>query len=152
MDFSALAGQRLLSLRLKSVGTHPAWVDSTAPQIATYAANLELAGDTRCVQVRPCEVPVPDKYPALGIELCDWSDAPGVQRCGQAKYAVATPEELQHLLPAAIEDVRLWDPMGEGTVSGIDLLLSTGATLTLRHVFPPMMLGLDVHAGVRHEP
>ena len=26
------------------------------------------------------------------------------------------------------------------------LVLSTGATLTLRHVFPPMMLGVDVHA------
>jgi hypothetical protein len=152
MEFSALAGQRLLSLRLMNVGTHPAWVDRFTPQIATYAANLELAGDTRCVQVRPCEVPVPEKYPALGIELCDWPELPEVQRWDGREYAVATPKELERLFPAKIEDIRLWDSMGEGMPSAVDLVLSSGTTLTLRHVFPPMMLGLDVHEGVRHEP
>lgn len=151
MEFSALAGQRLLSLRLMSVGTHPAWVDNSTPQIATYAANLELAG-AGCVQVRPCEVSMPGKYPALGIELCDWSGAPGIQRWEGGEYAVATPEAIQRLLPATIQDVRLWDSMGEGPVSALDVILSTGATLTLRHVFPPMMLGVDVHIGRRHEP
>lgn len=152
MEFTALTGLRLLSLRLRSVGTHPAWVDSSTPQIATYAANLELAGETRCVQVRPCEVPIPDKYPALGIELLDWPELPGIQRWEGEEYPVATPEELQQLLPATIQDVRPWDSMGEGPVSALDLVLSTGATLTLRHVFPPMMLGVDVHIGGRHEP
>jgi hypothetical protein len=151
MEFSVLTGERLLSLRLMSVGTHPAWVDSSTPQIATYAANLELAGEARCVQVCPCEVEMPGKYPALGIELRDWPAAPGIQRWDGGEYAVATPEELQQLLPATIEDVRLWDSMGDGPVSALDLVLSSGATLTLRHVFPPMMLGLDVHIGGRHE-
>jgi hypothetical protein len=152
MEFSALAGQRLLSLRLMRVGTHPAWVDNSTPQIATYAANLELAGDTCCVQVCPCEVEIPGEYPALGIELRNWPGLPGIQRWNGGEYAVATPDELQQLLPAEIEEVRLWDSMGDGTVSALDLVLSTGATLTLRHVFPPMMLGLDVHAGRRREP
>lgn len=152
MYFSELAGQRLLSLRLMSVGTHPAWVDSSTPQIATYAANLELAGETHCVQVRPCEVSIPSEYPALGIELCDWPEPPGIQSWDGREYAVATPKEIQQLLPATIQDVRLWDSIGEGPVSALDLVLSTGATLTLRHVFPPMMLGVDVHIGGRHEP
>src|SRR5690606_23616826 len=66
MKFESLTGKKLLSIRLLSVGTHPAWVDSSSPQIATYAANLELA-DSTCVQVCPCEVPIAGKYPALGI-------------------------------------------------------------------------------------
>ena len=94
MEFSVLTGERLLSLRLMSVGTHPAWVDSSTPQIATYAANLELAGEARCVQVCPCEVEMPGKYPALGIELRDWPAAPGIQRWDGGEYAVATPEKL----------------------------------------------------------
>lgn len=147
MEFSVLAGKRLLSLRLMSVGTHPAWVDSSTPQIATYAANLELAGKTRCVQVCPCEVEIPGRYPALGIELREWPEAPGIQRWDGGECVVVTPEELQQLLPATIEDIRLWDSMGEGPLSALDLVLSSGATLTLRHVFPPMMLGLDVHIG-----
>jgi hypothetical protein len=124
-------------------------VDSSTPQIATYAANLELAGATRCVQVRPCEVPIPSEYPALGIELCDWPEPAEIQRWG-GEYTVATPKEIQQLLPATIQDVLLWDSMGEGPVSALDLVLSIGATLTLRHVFPPMMLGVDVHIGGRH--
>ena len=141
----------MLSLRLMSVGTHSAWVDNATPQIATYAANLELEGDGRCVQVRPCEVSLPGKYPALGIELRDWPESPGIQRWDGGEFAVPTPEALQQLLPATIQDVRLWDSMGEGPVSAVDLVLSSGATLTLRHVFPPMMLGVDVHIGGRHE-
>jgi hypothetical protein len=148
MEFTALTGQRLLSFRLKSVGTHPAWVDASTPEIATYAANLELAEPARCLQVRPCEVPIPDKYPALGIELCCWSGAPEVQRWNDKEWAVSTPEQLSKLLPAEIKSVRPWDSMGEGVISALDLVLSTGATLTLRHVFPPMMLGVDVHARV----
>lgn len=151
MEFSALAGQRLLSLRLMSVGTHPAWVDSSTPQIATYAANLEFTGEVGCIQVCPCEVAIPGKYPALGIELRDWPEQLEIQRWDGGEYGVATPEVLQHLLPATIQEVRPWDSMGEGPVSALDLVLSTGATVTLRHVFPPMMLGVDVHIGGRNE-
>lgn len=151
MEFSALAGHRLNSLRLLSVGTHPAWVDQTSPQISTHAVNLELSENTLCVQVRPCEVPIPNAYPALGIESCDWPESPGVQRWGDQECAVETPKELDQLLPANIEAVRVWDSMGEGVPSALDLVLSTGATVTLRHCFPPMMLGVDVHIVRRHE-
>jgi len=150
MEFGALTGKRLLSLRLMSVGTHQAWVDSSTPQIATYAANLELA-ESRCVQLRPCEVPMPEKYPALGIEMDDWPDAPGIQRWGKEEIIVETPKEIQQFLPAIIQSVKPWDSMGEGPISALDVILSTGVTLTLRHVFPPMMLGVDVHIGGRRE-
>jgi len=151
MEFSALTGLRLQSLRLLSVGTHPAWADDTSPQIATYAANLEFSEPDSCVQVRPCEVPIPNKFPALAIELTDWPESPGAQRWNEEEYAVATPIELEHLLPAAIEEVRQWDSIGDGRASAVDLVLSTGVTVTLRHVFPPMMLGVDVHEGRCHE-
>lgn len=150
MEFSALAGHRLDSLRLLSVGTHPAWVDHTSAQIATYAANLELFENGPCLQVRPCEVPIPNAYPTLGIELCDRSGSMAVQRWNEKECAVETPKELAHFLPADIERVGQWDSMGEGVTSALDLVLSTGATITLRHVFAPMMLGVDLHTG-RHE-
>lgn len=147
MEFTDLVGRELLALNLLNTGTHPAWVDCSTPQIATYAANLELA-ESVSVQVRPCEVPIPNQhqYPALGIEMIDWSEPPGIQRWpGAPEFAVSTPAEVAPFLPATISDIRLWDSMGEGPVSALDLLLSTGPTLTLRHVFPPMMLGLDIH-------
>jgi hypothetical protein len=145
MEFTDLVGRELLALNLLNTGTHPAWVDSSTPQIATYAANLELA-ESVSVQVRPCEVSIPNQYPALGIEMIDWSESPGIQRWpGAPEFAVSTPAEVAPFLPATISDIRLWDSMGEGPVSALDLLLSTGPTLTLRHVFPPMMLGLDIH-------
>jgi hypothetical protein len=147
MEFSWLTGKRLLSLRVMKVETHPAWVDDSSPQIATYAATLELAG-SGCVQVHPCEVPIPNAYPALGIELREWPGSAGIQRWENGEeYAVTTPEEVQQLLPATIENVRPWDSMGEGPISALDIILSTGPKLTLRHVFPPMMLGLDIHNG-----
>lgn len=145
MEFADLVGRELLSLNLLNTGTHPTWVDSSTPQIATYAANLELAQSVS-VQVRPCEVPIPNRYPALGIEMTDWYEPPGIQRWpGSPEFAVSTPAEVAPSLPATILDIRLWDSMGEGPVSALDLLLSTGPTVTLRHVFPPMMLGLDIH-------
>lgn len=149
MEFTDLVGRELLSLNLLNTGTHPAWVDSSTPQIATYAANLELA-ESVPVQVRPCEVPIPNQYPALGIEIIDWSESPGIQRWpGAPEFAVSTPAEVATFLPATISAIRLWDSMGEGPVSALDLLLSTGPTLTLRHVFPPMMLGLDIYPAGR---
>jgi hypothetical protein len=145
MEFSSLTGKRLLSVQMMSVGTHPAWVDESSPQIATYAATLELAGSS-CVQVHPCEVPIANAYPALGIELREWLGPAGIQRWENGdEYAVTAPEDVQQLLPATIEKVRPWDSMGEGRISALDIVLSTGATLTLRHVFPPMMLGVDIH-------
>ena len=145
MEFTDLVERKLLSLNLLNTGTHPAWVDGRTPQIATYAANLELA-ESMSMQVRPCEVPIPNKYPALGIEMIDWTEPPGVQ-CwpGAPEFAVFIPAEVAPFLPATISGIRLWDSMGEGPVSALDLLLSTSPTLTLRHVFPPMMLGLDIH-------
>jgi hypothetical protein len=120
-------------------------VDGNTPLIATYAANLELSNSVS-VQVRPCEVSIPNQYPALGIEMIDWARPPGIQ-CwlDGPEFAVAIPAEVEPFLPATISDIRLWDSMGEGPVSALDILLSTGPTLTLRHVFPPMMLGLDIH-------
>lgn len=145
MEFTDLVGRELQSLNLLNTGTHPAWVDNSSPQIATYAANLAFA-ESVSVQVRPCEVPIPSQYPALGIEMIEWPEPPGIQRWpGAPEFAVSTPAEVAPFLPATITDIRLWDSMGEGPVSALDLLLSTGPTLTLRHVFPPMMLGLDIH-------
>ena len=89
---------------------------------------------------------MPNAYPALGIELREWLGPADIQRWENGEeYAAATPREVQQLLPATIQEVRPWDSMGEGAISALDIVLSTGPTLTLRHVFPPLMLGLDIH-------
>jgi hypothetical protein len=151
MEFTDLVGRELISVRLCRTEIHKAWIDARSPSIATYYVNLELASSPSA-QVQPCEVQVPNSYPSLGIELREWSDSPAIQRAPDgAEFAVERLAEATRFLPAFLTDVRLWDSLGEGPVSAVDLVLSTGLTLTVRHVYPPMMLGIDVFPEGRHE-
>lgn len=142
MNFNKLLGRRLLSVWLYPTQVHEAWADANSPSVATYFVNLELA-DSPVAQVLPCEVQVPDQYPSLGIELREWRDSPEIQRGPDgAEFSAGRFPEVAPFLPASITELRLWDSLGEGPVSAVDLILSTGPTLTIRHIYPPMMLGI----------
>jgi hypothetical protein len=144
MDFTVLVGRELLAVWLYPAQVHEAWVDASSPSIATYFVNLEFAG-APVAQVSPCELQVPEHYPSLGIELREWSDSPDIQRGPEGtEFPVMRLSEVAAFLPGSIVDVRLRDSLGEGPVSAVDLVLSTGATLTIRYIYPPMMLGVDV--------
>lgn len=123
---------------------HPAWVDETTPPIHSLFVNLALS-DMPAVQVLPCEVDVPERYPALGIEFLNVSDA-----CDFPSWATDRDLRAGHLdaianfLPAIITETRTHDALGEGPISALTLTLSTGLTLTIRHIYPPMTLGIDL--------
>src|SRR5512139_1106803 len=128
MNFNKLLGRRLLSVWLYPTQVHEAWADASSPSIATYFVNLELA-DSPVAQVLPCEVQVPDHYPSLGIELREWRDSPEIQRGPDGtEFSVSRLPEVAPFLPASITELRLWDSLGEGPVSAVDLILSTGPT------------------------
>jgi hypothetical protein len=143
MDFNGLLGRSLKAVWLSRFQVHPAWVDASSPNIATCIVNLEFT-NLPATQVSPCEVPVLNRFPALGIELGDWSGSPEIQRWPDgSEFALHQLAEAASYLPASISSVRLWDSLGEGPVSAVDLVLSTGLMLTIRHIYPPMTLGID---------
>ncbi len=141
MQVQSLVGQTLLSIRADAGGAiPPGYTNPLPPRLWSGPVDLLLTAGT--VQVQPCEVPEEGRYPSLGIEVC------------QSDSASASPElaEAQPFLPARITDVRLWDSLGEGPVSAVDLVLDGGVTLTIRHVYPPMTLGIDIWPEGRHAP
>jgi hypothetical protein len=141
MQFDALVGQTLQSISMHLSEVHSAWVDARTPKLAGAYADLTLATGLT-VQVQPCEVPIVGQYPALGIALSDSAGASSV-----ASLAEAAP-----FLPAQIADIRLWDSLGEGPVSAVDLVLLSGVTFPLRHIYPPITLGVDIWPEGRHDP
>ena len=131
------------------IGTHPAWVDQTTATIATVLVRLTLA-QSPMVQVAPCEVEIPGAYPALGIKLQEVSEATEMPAGWPEDWKASTQiDEIQKYLPATISEVRVWDALGEGPDSAVQLVLATGLTLTVRHQYPPMTLGVDLGARSR---
>lgn len=97
------------------------------------------------VQVSPCETPMPGAYPALGIKLEEGSESTTMPVGWPENWTASEQlDEIQKCLPAAITDVRVWDSLGEGPDSAVQLVLATGLTLTIRHQYPPMTLGVDI--------
>jgi len=145
MNHSSMVGQTLEALWMSPPRkAHPAWVDETTAAISTDLVNFALVGGSS-VQVLPCEVPIPGAYPALGIELHGWLHAQEVPLTWPDGWrALEQLDEVQRHLPGAIAQVRVWDALGEGPESAIQLILGSGVALTVRHTYPPMTLGLDI--------
>jgi hypothetical protein len=122
------------------VQVHPAWVDETTAAICTQVVSFSFSA-ARSVQVVPCEVPIPNAYPALGIDVQELPPSPVVPEVLQTLERL---DEIQECLPARVAEVRVWDALGEGPDSAIDVVLETGVTLIVRHMYPPMSLGVDV--------
>jgi hypothetical protein len=140
MQFDVLLGQTLQAIHANVFAPHPAWIDSRHPQFWCGPVALVLGSDA--IQVVPREVPINGQYPSLGIQISPLSEA----------SSSADLEGAAAFLPARISDVRLWDSLGEGPVSAVDLVLDSGVTFTIRHVYPPMTLGIDIRPEGRHEP
>lgn len=145
MNPSSIVGQTLEALWMSPPReAHPAWVDATTAAISTDLVTFALVGGSS-VQVLPCEVSIPGAYPALGIEfheLLHPQDVPPTWPEGWR--ALEQLDEIQRHLPSTIAQVRVWDALGEGPESAIQLILGAGVALTVRHTYPPMTLGLDI--------
>jgi hypothetical protein len=122
------------------VQVHPAWVDETTAAICTHVVSFSFSGASS-VQVVPCEVPIHNAYPALGIDV---QELPPPSVVPEGLQALERLDEIQDCLPASVAGVRVWDALGEGPDSAIEVALETGVTLIVRHMYPPMSLGVDV--------
>ena len=143
-----LVGRELKAVWVAPLEVHPAWRDSSTPALASGFANLDLA-EMQTVTVQPCEVEyVQNKYPSLGIELLSVDRSPTVHywSSGGGVKAALCPE-IQQFLPSYVVSTSMWDSLGEGPTSAIRLVLLNGRTLVLRHIYPPMTLGIEFEVG-----
>lgn len=141
MDALLMIGRILDSVWLSPrVQMHPAWEDETTAAICTHVVSFAFYG-APSVQVVPCEIPIHNAYPALGIDVQQSPPPSGLLEELQARELL---HEIQECLPARVTGVRVWDALGEGPVSAIQVALETGITLIVRHMYPPMSLGVDV--------
>lgn len=122
-----------------------AWVTALTPAVCTYVVFLELAGGD-VVVVSPCEVALDgERYPALGLSLdiCDRSEMLVPPRDGIAPEVIALGI-AGPLLPLEVERCVESDLHGEGVVSQIRIEGTSSGALVLRHIMPPMTLGVIV--------
>jgi hypothetical protein len=148
VDTSSLIGKTIVEiLAYPRFEVHPAWVTEATTPVVTTDAFLVFEGGM-IARVGPCEVSLDaNRYPSLGLE---------VQACSQEALAFTTPagkaimptrvEELIQFLPLRIQSVVESDPLREGAVSEICVLGQAGRAIILRHIMPPMTLGLT-HSG-----
>ena len=146
MEASPLLGKTVRSIWIfRSDGVHPAWVGELTLPIVGFDAFLEFA-DGDLVQISPCEVDLgPDRYPGLGLALqpCTIEALHFISPGGHAVEAVPLAEAAS-FLPFSIAGIEESDPLGEDTVSQYSLATGNGWQVTLRHMFPPMTLGMHV--------
>jgi hypothetical protein len=141
MDALLMVGRILDAVWMSPrVQVHPAWVDETTAAICTHVVSFSFSG-TPSVQVVPCEVPIHNAYPALGIAV---QESPSPSGLLEGLQALEQLPEVQECLPAKVAGVRVWDALGEGPASAIQVALESGVTLIVRHMYPPMSLGVDV--------
>ena len=125
---------------------HPAWVDGTTAAISTDLVNFSLVGGSS-VQVLPCEVPIAGAYPALGIEFHESLHAQDVPPTSPEGWpALEQLDEVKRHLPGTIAQVRVWDALGEGPESAIQVILGTGSCAYCKARIPADDLGLGHRA------
>ena len=146
MEASLLLGKAVRNIWLfRSAGVHPAWVGELTLPIVGFDAFLELT-DGELIQISPCEVNLgPDRYPGLGLALqpCAAEALQFVAPSGRSVEAVPLAE-VTPFLPFSIAEIEESDPLGEDTVSQYSLATDNGWRVILRHIFPPMTLGMHV--------
>lgn len=145
MKTGELVGQKLESiLAYPSRPIHPAWADDSTPSINSWAVFLRLEGGF-LLCVSPCEVELSgEPYPALGLALeLSESAVSEQQPDGRIIEAIAI-EKLPRNLPQEIVGVEESDPLEEGATSQYTIRLESGDFVTIKHIMPPMMLGISI--------
>jgi hypothetical protein len=144
-DTSSLVNQTIQAILTPACeSVHPAWVNEMTTPIATSMAVVHLANGTLLL-VKPCELRLdPNKYSSLGLELtaCSpkmlhWNAPDG------APVTMQPIDAVMALLPFHVTAVEQTDLLQEGAVSELALLNQAGARIVLRHIMPPMTLGID---------
>ena len=129
----------LKSKRLKTVlignnqtKVHPAWVDDTNEGfLICYEIQLVFDDGTMYL-AQPCEHSIEGRYPALGLRL-NSIDSLTVENVFPVEGT-----------PVLVTNVISSDNLGEDVVNQWVLNLENGMHLVIRHVYPPMSLGIRV--------
>ena len=149
MDVSSLVGEEVQCIwAYPDIAVHPAWINALTTPVATTAAFLVLADGRQLISVAPCEVAMPERYPALGLAL---------ERCGRESIRLVRPDgsvidaaplaAAAKLVPFTIASVETSDPLEEGAVSQLSLTGSESQLITFRHIMPPMTLGVLIESS-----
>lgn len=149
MDAGSLIGKTLKAIWIfPSDPVHSAWVSELTTLIVTSQAFLEFS-DGALLQVDACEVERdPREYPALGLELHATSRTALRRPRSDGTLIEALPfKQGLALLPAPISSVEVSDPLEEGAISQLDVVLGQGGRIIFRHILPPLTLGIEVHVG-----
>ena len=134
IDLRSLSGKYLVAVRIghNHEKVHPAWQDETNEGfLICYDINLVFA-DQEFYSVKPCEVDIIDRYPGLGLMLEE------VDNLESSIPSVVSG------LPLRISEIIQSDHLGEDVINQYVFVLENGTNLVIRHVFPPMSLGINV--------
>ncbi len=129
IDFSKKClAQVLVDRRHEDV--HQAWQDNSNRGFhICYEVNLVFT-DKSVFIVKPCEVKIEGRYSALGLSVKH-----------KAVSNVSTEFEISEL-PMTINCSKYSDYLGEDANNEIILRLKDKLEIVIRHVFPPMTLGI----------
>lgn len=114
---------------------HPAWQDDTNEGfLICYDVNL-VFDDQSIFLVQPREVEITGRYPGLGLSL-------------EEIEAVNLPSLFKiSCLPMRVEEVLQTDCLGEDVINQYIIALENGSKIVIRHVFPPMTMGIRFEQG-----
>jgi hypothetical protein len=111
---------------------HHAWQDeSNEDFLICYDINLEFE-DNNIYSVKPCEVDIIDRYPALGLSLEEIE-----------KVELLTPFNITDL-PMRVSNIIQSDHLGEDVINQYTLVFESGCRVVIRHVYPPMSMGIRI--------
>ena len=115
---------------------HNAWQDeSNEGFLICYDVNLIFENDIS-YSVQPAEVDIDGRYPGLGLAM----DL-------RKKEEILLSDPFDNLsLPIKVCEVVQTDPLGEDVVSQYTFVLTDGNKIIIRHVYPPMTLGIKIEA------
>ncbi len=111
---------------------HAAWQDDTNEGfLICYDINL-LFDDQTIFLVKPCEIGIAGRYPGMALSLEKIESV----NC-QSPFNASC-------LPMKVDEVIQTDYLGEGAVNEIILVLVNKCRIIIRHVFPPMTMGVKL--------
>jgi len=134
IDLKRLSGKLLVAVKIghNHEKVYPAWQDEINEGfLICYDINLLFQGQ-ESYSVKPCEVDIIDRYPGLGLMLEDVD-----------KLESSIPFNITGL-PLRVSEIVQSDHLGEDVINQYVFVLENGANLVIRHVFPPMTLGINV--------
>ncbi|WP_417657719.1 hypothetical protein [Pseudidiomarina aestuarii] len=109
---------------------HAAWRDDTNEGFLICNEINLIFNDQSIFEIKPCEVEVAGRYPSLSLSV-NRIDSTNLHKRFQAND-----------LPMKIKEVVQTDYLGEDTPNQLEIVLQNASKIIIRHVFPPMTMGI----------